>query len=157
MQDKEQNSEETEVYADYYMPNNAIDDSPIYSNNSLLYLHRNYDTYITTILTIPSLNTSAIKLTEKSSDLYLIKEFFFYSKSLNEEIVVHILSTQTSDIKYYMDFYRTNGDYICRKVVDIPDKKYNNYYGWNTPADLDQDPIKISPNGKFIYYITRQK
>lgn len=69
-------------------------------------------------------------------------EFFFYSRSLNEEFIVYI---RQNDYDPYLifDFFRHNGEYVFTKKHRIPGVRRGEY---------SKVLVKLSPNGKYLFY-----
>lgn len=55
---------------------------------------------------------------------------------------------------YYLDFYKLNGNFIYSKRLKIDGLRQNYNYAWSSDPEYDSSPIKISPNGRFLYYTT---
>lgn len=69
-------------------------------------------------------------------------EFFFYSRSLNEEFIVYL---RQNDYDPYLifDFFRHNGEYVFTKKQRIPGVRRGEY---------QNVLVKLSPNGKYLFY-----
>ena len=69
-------------------------------------------------------------------------QFFFYSKSLEEEFIVYLRQNKYAPFLIF-DFFRYNGDYVFTKKQPIPGVRRGDY---------DKVSVKISPNGRYICY-----
>jgi hypothetical protein len=67
-------------------------------------------------------------------------QFFFYSKSIEEEFIVYLRQNSYAPFLIF-DFFRYNGDYVYTKKQPVPGVKR---------GELDQLKVKISPNGRYI-------
>jgi hypothetical protein len=68
-------------------------------------------------------------------------EFFYYSRSLEQEFVVFLRQNKTSPYLIF-DFYFSNGEYVFTKKHYIAGLKVGDY---------EDVKVKISPNGKYLF------
>ena len=129
---------------------------PIYSNDSIMFACEKYSNSEHEILVMPGFKKSRMPLTSSRDYSFVQKEFYFYSKSMDEEFVVHIREESGDPYYLVLDFYRKNGEFIHTKRHEI--NNIHNTYNYVEVDDTDYDSstIKISPNGRFLYYITSE-
>ena len=127
---------------------------PIYSNESVMLAWEKYGNSEHEILVMPGFKKSRMPLTSAKDSSSVVKEFYFYSKSMDEEFVVHMREEGGYPFCILLDFYRKNGEFIYTKRHEVNNIK--NAYNYVEDPEYDNSSIKISPNGKFMYYITTE-
>lgn len=99
---------------------------------------------------MPFFTFSELPLIGKSASLEIVKEFFYYSKSLKEEFIIHI--REDFHLKnVHFDVYRSNGQYVNTTTKNIP-KMAKTSVASVIDDTLDMSFLKVSPNGRFMYY-----
>ena len=123
MQSKPNVNEEICDSVNLGLTNWHVSQHPIYSDNSIMFVWENNDNKDLELVVMPEFNASIVPLTSDIDSDLVCKEFFFYSKSINEEFVVHIRRESSSSLKFFFDFYRKNGKFLYTKKHEINDIK----------------------------------
>ena len=152
MQNKSNANEKISPSVYFNKKDESLLQTPIYSNNLIMLIRQNSNNEKHEVLVMPEFKKSSMPLTSVGIYSWYIKEFYFYSKSMDEEFVVNLREGMGDPFCFILDFYRKNGELVYTKKHEVQNIwKYFEYVG---DPDYDSSTIKISPNGRFLYYVT---
>ena len=126
--------------------------TPIYSKDLIMLIRQNSNNKKYEILVMPEFKKSSMPLTSVGIYSRDIKEFYFYSKSMDEEFVVNLREGMGDPFCFILEFYRKNGELVYTKKHEV--QNIWKCFEYVDDPDYDSSTIKISPNGRFLYYVT---